>query len=119
MWTVVWWYQLGLTLNLLTRALWKPQVLCGRLVSRDISGGSRRIGEGNENLVSVPVGLQEILTCSKMLRHRASGFTSHPNEVVPLKIYLFDEPATFGFNGKHTNHYTTEAIGLYVLSAYI
>jgi hypothetical protein len=60
MWTMAWWYRLGLTPNLSSRALWQPPVLCGGHVSRDISGASRKMGEGNENLVSVPVGLQEI-----------------------------------------------------------
>jgi hypothetical protein len=31
--------------------LWQPPVLSGGPVSRDISGVSRRMGEGNENLV--------------------------------------------------------------------
>jgi hypothetical protein len=37
----------------------------------------------------------------------------------PLKMYRFGEPATFGSSVKHTNHYTTKAIGLSVLSTYI
>jgi hypothetical protein len=48
-----------------------------------------------------------------ILRKVYCGFLS------PLKIHRFGEPATFGSIGKHTNHYTTEAIGLYVLSTYI
>jgi hypothetical protein len=51
---MAWWYRLGLTLN------WQPPVLCGGPVSRDISGGIKRMGKGNENLVSVPVELNEI-----------------------------------------------------------
>jgi hypothetical protein len=31
--------------------LWQPPVLSGHPVSRDISGVSRRMDEGNENLV--------------------------------------------------------------------
>jgi hypothetical protein len=48
-----------------------------------------------------------------ILRKVCCGFLS------PLKIHRFGEPATFGSSGKHTNHYTTEAIELYVLSTYI
>jgi hypothetical protein len=82
MWTMVWWYRLGLTPNLSTRALWQPPVLSGGPVNRDISGASRRVGEGNENLVE----LQEIL-CRKIIRHGTSGFTSHPKEGV-LRICI-------------------------------
>jgi hypothetical protein len=77
MWTMAWWYRLGLTPNLSTRALWQPPVLSGGPVNRDTSGASRRIGEGNENLF-----------CSrKILRHWTSGFTSHPKEGV-LRIFI-------------------------------
>jgi hypothetical protein len=37
-----WWYRLGLTHNLSTRALWQSPVLSGGPVSRHISGASRR-----------------------------------------------------------------------------
>jgi hypothetical protein len=47
MWTMI--YQLGLTPNLSTRALWQPPVLSGGPVSRDISGAST-MDKGNENL---------------------------------------------------------------------
>jgi hypothetical protein len=102
-----------------TRALWQPPVLPGGLVSRDISGGSRRMGKGNENLVSVLLGLQvksygmgppALLPIQRKVCCR---FLS------PLKIHHLGEPAAFGSSGKHTNHYTTEAIVLYILSAYI
>jgi hypothetical protein len=42
MWTMVWWYRLGITPNSSTRVLWQPPVL---------PGASRRTGERNENLV--------------------------------------------------------------------
>jgi hypothetical protein len=57
MWTMVWWYRLVLTPNMSTRALWQPPLFWQ---SWDISGGSRRMGEGNENLV-----------------HSSTGTTSH------------------------------------------
>jgi hypothetical protein len=41
----------GLTPNLSATALWQLSVLSGGPVSRDIYGKSRRLGEGNENLV--------------------------------------------------------------------
>jgi hypothetical protein len=41
----------GLTPGSSTRALWQPPVLSSSPDSRDISGASRRMGEGNENLV--------------------------------------------------------------------
>jgi hypothetical protein len=37
MWTMVWWYWLGLTPNSSTRLLWQPPVLSGGPASRDIS----------------------------------------------------------------------------------
>jgi hypothetical protein len=79
MWTMVWWYQLGLTSNLSTRALWQPPVLSGGHVSRDISGASRRMDEGNKNLVyPSPLDFKRSLTCRKILRHRTSSFASPP-----------------------------------------
>jgi hypothetical protein len=39
----------GANSNLSTRALWQPPMLSAGPVSRDISGVSRRVGEGNEN----------------------------------------------------------------------
>jgi hypothetical protein len=50
------------------------------------------MGEGNENLVfPSPWDFKISLTCRKILRHGASGFTSHPKEGVlrvlsPLKF---------------------------------
>jgi hypothetical protein len=49
-WTMVWWYRLGLTHNSSTRALRQPPVLPGGPANRDISGASRRIYEENYNL---------------------------------------------------------------------
>jgi hypothetical protein len=66
-----------LTLNLSTRALWQPPVLSGGPVSSDISGASRRMGEGNENLV---------YPSRKILQHGTSGFSSHPKGGV-LRIF--------------------------------
>jgi hypothetical protein len=108
-------------------ALWQPPVLSGSPVSRDISGASRRMGEGNENLVSLfPWDFKRSLTCHKILQHGASGFTSHLKESVQrifiaLKISITlvgFEPTIFGSSGKHTNHYTTKAIyskALYII----
>jgi hypothetical protein len=56
------------------------------------------------------------LTCSKISRHGANGFTSPPKEGV-LRIFIAlknpspsagFEPTDLGANGKHANHYTTE-----------
>jgi hypothetical protein len=88
MWTIVWWYRLGLTPNLSTRALWQPPVLSGDPVSRDISGASRKMGEGNEKLVyPSPWDFKRSSTYRKVLRHGHSGFTSHPKEGV-LRIFI-------------------------------
>jgi hypothetical protein len=112
MWTVVWWYWLGLTPNLSTRVLWQPPVLSGGPVSRDISGVSRRMGEGSENLVYLSLwDFKRSLTCHKILWHGTSGFTSHPKEGVLLIFITLAgfKPATFGSSAKHANHYTTNA----------
>jgi hypothetical protein len=94
MWTMVWWYWLELTPNLSTRALWQPPVLSGGPLSRDISGASRIMGKGNENLVySSPRDFKRSLTCRKILRHGTSGFTSHSKEGV-LRIFVtFKNPS--------------------------
>jgi hypothetical protein len=57
----------------------KEMRIYGGPVSTDISGGSRTMGEGNENLVYPPLwDFKSSLTCRKILRHGTSGFTSHP-----------------------------------------
>jgi hypothetical protein len=85
-WTMVWWYRLGLTPNSSTRALW--QQLSGGPISRDIFAASRRMDEENENLVySSPWDFKRSLTCRKILRQGTSGFTSHPKEGV-LRIFI-------------------------------
>jgi hypothetical protein len=96
--------------------------LSGGPVSGEVSGASRRMGEGNENLVySSPWDFKGSLTCHKVLRHGIFGFTFHPKEVV-LRIFialknilpcLFSNPSS-----NHTNHYTTKKIiyiGLYII----
>jgi hypothetical protein len=59
---------------------------------------------------------KEYLTCRKILRHGADGFTSRPNEGV-LRIFIalhnpsFSagfELANVGSNDKHAIHYTIE-----------
>jgi hypothetical protein len=88
MWTMVWWYLPGLTPNLSTRALWQPQVVSGGPVSWDISGASRRVEEGNENVVyQSPKDFKKSSTCRKILWHWTSGFTSHPKDGV-LRIFI-------------------------------
>jgi hypothetical protein len=88
MWTMVWWYRLGLTPNSSTRALSQSSVLSGGPVSRDIYGASRRLGEGNENLVySSQWDFKKYLKCRKILRHGTSDFTSHPKEG-GLRIFI-------------------------------
>jgi hypothetical protein len=86
--TILWWHRLGLTPNSSTRALWQPPVLSGGPASRDISGASGRMDEGNKNLFyPSPWDFKRYLTCRKILRHGTSGFTSHPKEDV-LRIFL-------------------------------
>jgi hypothetical protein len=88
MWFMAWCYRLRLTPNSSTRVLWQPPVLSGGLVSRYISGASRRMGEGNENLFySSPWYFKRFLTCCKILRHGISVFTSHPKEGA-LRIFI-------------------------------
>jgi hypothetical protein len=88
MWIMVWWYRLGLTPNLSTRALWQPPVLSGGPASRDISGAGRRMDEWNQNLFyPSPWDSNRSLTCRTILRHETSGFTSHPYECV-LRIFI-------------------------------
>jgi hypothetical protein len=56
--------------NSYTRALWQPPVLSGGPVSRDISGVSRRMDEGIENLVYSSLwDFKSSFTCRKILRH--------------------------------------------------
>jgi hypothetical protein len=66
--------------------------------------------------------LKGSLTCRKLLRHGADGFTSHPKEVV-LRIFLAVkhpllsaglEPANLGSIIKHFNQYTTDNDGTIV-----
>jgi hypothetical protein len=56
---------------------------------------------------------RDFLTCRKILRRRADGFTSLQREAcfVALKnpsLSAKFEPSNYGSNGKHANHYTTE-----------
>jgi hypothetical protein len=98
-----WWYWLGLTPNLSTRALWQPPVLCDGPVSRDISGTHQyslvschprrlwrefQVGEENENLVySSPWDFKSSLTGCKILRHGTSIFTSLPKGMCVADFY--------------------------------
>jgi hypothetical protein len=92
--TMLWWYRLGLTPNLSTRALWQPSILSGGPVSRDISGASRRMDEGNENVVHPsPMDFKRSLTRHKILRHGTSEFTSHPKEVVLRILIALNNPS--------------------------
>jgi hypothetical protein len=59
-----------------------------------------------------------LLTCRKILRHGADGITSPTKEGVLRTFTALKNPspsagfesAMLGSNGKHANHYTTEAI---------
>jgi hypothetical protein len=84
----------------------------------ETSGASRRNGRRSENFAyQYLTYLKGSLTCRKILRRGTSGFTSHPKEDV-RRIFIAVKnpsprsglPATLGFSGKNTNHYTTEAI---------
>jgi hypothetical protein len=87
MWAMVWWNRLRITPNSSTRALWQPPVMSGGPVSRDISGASRRMDEGHDNLVYPSSwDFKRSLTCCKIL-HGTFGFTSYPKESV-LRIFM-------------------------------
>jgi hypothetical protein len=87
------------------------------VLSAEISGASRRNGRGSDNFAYQYLRyLKSSLKCLKILRHGASGFTSHLKKGV-LRIFIAlkksialagFEPATLAYSGKHTNHYTTE-----------
>jgi hypothetical protein len=103
MWTIVWWYRLGLTPVLSTRVLWQPSVLSCGPVSRDISGASRRMDEGNEDLVYPSLSdFKRYLTCRKILRHGTSGFTSHPKEGVLLTFIALKNPSSWPCSNSRT-----------------
>jgi hypothetical protein len=119
LWIMVWWYRLGLNPNSSTRALWQPPVVSGGPMNRDISGASRGMDEGIDNLVcSSPWDFKIYLTCSKILLHGTSGFTYHPKEgvmrmFIAPKIHLLGRVRTRGPLCpvcKHTIHYTTRLL---------
>jgi hypothetical protein len=104
------WTHVGTTPDSPTRALWQSYQ------QRHMG----QVGGMDEGVRILPISIwntsKDLLTCSKILRHGTSGFTSHPKEGV-LRIFIalkksiasdFD-PATLGSSGKHINHYTTEA----------
>jgi hypothetical protein len=58
------------------------------VLSTEISGASRRNGRRSENFAYDYLKyLKGSFTCRKILRHRTSGFTSHPKEGV-LRIFI-------------------------------
>jgi hypothetical protein len=79
------------------------------------------MGEGNENLVYLsPWDFKSSFTCRKILR-RGTFRLHFPSErkvccgfLLPLKIHRLArfESTTFGYSGKHTNHYITKATEL-------
>jgi hypothetical protein len=70
------------------RYLWQPPVLSGGPAIRYTSRARGRVGGGSENLVYPPPwDFKTSFTCRKFVRHRTSGFTSHPKEVV-LRISI-------------------------------
>jgi hypothetical protein len=78
----------GLTPNSSTKAIWQPPVLSGGPVSRDISGASRRMDEGNGNLVyPSPWDFKRSFIYRKILQHGTSGSNSHLNKGV-LRIFI-------------------------------
>jgi hypothetical protein len=103
MWTMAWWYRLGLTPNLSTRALWQLPVLSGGPFSRDIYGANRGMDEGNENLVyPSPWDFKRSLTYRKILRQGTSGFTSrHKEGVLRIFIALKNASPWLGSNPRH------------------
>jgi hypothetical protein len=98
------------------RHLWQTPVLSGFLLSEtslEREGGGRRKWEFT---LSVPVELQELFTCRKILRYGTFGFISHPKGRCAADFYRPQksdalarfEPANFGSSGKHSSHYTTK-----------
>jgi hypothetical protein len=79
MWTMVWWYRLGVTPNMSTRALWQPPVVSGGPVSRDISGGSRRMGEWMRIYSIRPHGT------SRELQHAVKPYDIRPPALLPIR----------------------------------
>jgi hypothetical protein len=94
------------------RALWQSRQ------ERHLVAKQEKHGEGNEFVLrSIFVHASKwYFTCYKNLQHGAYGFTSPPKDstlkfFLPLKSFalVVFEPARLGSNGKHANHYTTEA----------
>jgi hypothetical protein len=113
-----WWFRLGITSDFSTRARWQSYQ------QRNLEP----VEGMNEGLKILPIqylwSVKGSLTCRKILRHGSSGFTSHPKEVV-LRIFIALKNTSpwlsfkvFVSSGKHTNHYTTEAIS-YLLGEYL
>jgi hypothetical protein len=69
-------------------------VLSDRPVSRDISGASKRMGEGNENLIyPSPWNLRVLLHAVKSYDMGPSRFTSHPKEGVLRIVIALKNPS--------------------------
>jgi hypothetical protein len=76
----LWWYRLGKTTDSSTRALWQSY-------QQRLLGASRRNGRSENFAYQYLRYVSGSLTCHKVLRHGASGFTSHPKEGV-LRIFI-------------------------------
>jgi hypothetical protein len=136
----------GANFQLVYQTLWQPLVLAGSSVSRDISVAApstgwfpvsrdisgnhqyclvscqtetslQRVGEGNENLVSLfLLDFKRSFTCRKILRHGTFPlyFPSEGRcaaDFIALKNpspWPGSNPQPFESSGKHTNHYTTK-----------
>jgi hypothetical protein len=86
MWTMVWWYWLGPTPNLSTRALWQPPVLSGGPGIWDIYDGE---WAKEMKIYSIrPRGTsRDLLHAVKSYDVGPSRFTSQPKESV-LRIFI-------------------------------
>jgi hypothetical protein len=79
-----------------------PPELSGNPTSNHLSSKQDKVGKGNDkfDLRNIFVHTSKwFLTCRKILRHGAHGFTSTPKERVPLKIHrprLGLNPQTLG-----------------------
>jgi hypothetical protein len=109
--TMMEWYWQGKTLDTSTRALWQFNQQSYLVIKKKELAKEMM----NSALRSIFVYTSEgFLTCYKILRHGANGFTSLPKEgmlwnFIALKtpsLLARFEPANLG--SKHANNYTTE-----------
>jgi hypothetical protein len=110
--TVVEWYQQRKAPDSSTRALWQSYQQSSITKQKELAKEMMDLA-----LRSILVHTWKgYLTCRKIFRHGADGFTSPPEEGV-LRVFIAPtnpspstvfEPANLGSNSKHANHRSTE-----------